>query len=196
MEKVRIDSEVLGVGSLMQFQQAVLQELRTGIHVLQEKDNQIVGEATDLFAGIRAQLEPQNKKVLDNGLQTFAVKTSVEAVQKSVGILSKRIDEVNKVLATIMESMKHIPSKMEVRQHQATMDERLAQVEEINPGLTTAMDRYKLSKLTPFVFRQNAAGPSGTHQYTHPQRRPAFQSPSVSSLMDTESAFSWNFGRR
>jgi len=58
----------------------------------------------------------------------------------SVGILSKRIDEVNKVLATITESMKGIPSRRELRQHQATMDKKLAQVEEINTGLTTPME--------------------------------------------------------
>jgi len=52
MEKVRIDSEVQGVGSSMLFQQAVLEQLRWGIHVVQEQDNKIVGEAADLFAGI------------------------------------------------------------------------------------------------------------------------------------------------
>jgi hypothetical protein len=112
-----------------------------------------------------------------------------------LGILSKRIDETNKVLAAITESMKHIPSRRELRQYQATKDEELAQGEEINTGLTTAIEQYKFSKSTPFEFQQNAAGPSGTHQYTHPQRRPAFQSPSVSSLRDTDSASRWNFER-
>jgi len=65
----------------------------------------------------------------------------------------------------------------------------------MNPGLTTAMEQYKFSKSTPFEFRQVVAGPSGTHQYTHPQRQPAFQSPSVSSLRDTESTSTWNFRR-
>jgi len=73
-ENVRIDSAVLGVGTMMQFQQAVLEELHSGIHVLQEQDNQIVAEATDRFAGIRAELKAQNKKILDNGLQTITVK--------------------------------------------------------------------------------------------------------------------------
>jgi hypothetical protein len=59
-EKVRIDSELQGVGSIMQFQQAVLEELCSGIHVLQEQDDQIVGKATDLYAGIRAELDAQN----------------------------------------------------------------------------------------------------------------------------------------
>jgi hypothetical protein len=57
-----------------------------------------------------------------------------------VGTKSKRIGKVNKVLATIMDSMKNIPSKRQLCQHQVVMDEKLAQVEEINMGLTTAME--------------------------------------------------------
>jgi hypothetical protein len=45
---------------------------------------------------------------MHNGLQLFAQQDSVQGVKKSMGVLSKRIDEVNKVLATITESMKGI----------------------------------------------------------------------------------------
>jgi hypothetical protein len=81
-EKIRVDFEVQGVGSMMQFQQVMLEELQSGIHVLQEEDNQIAEEATDLFAGIRTELEAQSKKITNNGLQIFAQKVSIEAVQK------------------------------------------------------------------------------------------------------------------
>jgi len=37
-EEVRIDSEVSGVGLVMQFQQAMLLEIRSGIHILQGQD--------------------------------------------------------------------------------------------------------------------------------------------------------------
>jgi hypothetical protein len=39
MEKIRIDSVVQGVRSAMQFQQAMLEELRSGIHVMEQQDN-------------------------------------------------------------------------------------------------------------------------------------------------------------
>jgi hypothetical protein len=52
--------------------------------------------------GIRAELEAQSKKITNNDLQIFSQKVTVQAVQKSIGVLSKRIDKVNKVLATIM----------------------------------------------------------------------------------------------
>jgi hypothetical protein len=57
-----------------------------------------------------------------------------------VGVLSKRIDEVNNVLATITESMQSIPSKEELHQHQGSMEEQFAKVEENNSGLTMAME--------------------------------------------------------
>jgi len=194
-EKVRMDSQVSGVGYVMQLQQAMLKEVPSGIHVLQEQHNQIVGEATDLFVGRQAESNAQPKNIINNGLRIVVVKTSVQAAQKTVAILLNTMYEVNKVLATITESMKHIPSNRELHHHSATMDEKWAQVEEIYTRLTTAIEQYKFSESTPFEFGQSVAGPSGTHRYTHPEWQPACQSPSGSRLRDTESVSTWNFRR-
>ena len=190
-EKKRIDSDVQGVGSVMNYQQAVLGELRSSIHVLQNQDNQIVGEATDMFIGIKTELEAQGKKIVDMGLQNFANKVAVQAVQKTVGILSKRVDEVTMVLATVTEKMKDMPSRRELRQFQAMMEESAEHLAEVNTGLTTAIDQYKISESTPLGVQQTTAGPSGTQPYIHPQRVPAFYS-SASSLRDTASEYSWH----
>jgi hypothetical protein len=190
-EKIRIDSEVQGVGSMMNFQQAMLEELRAGIHVLRNQDEQIVEEATDLFAAIKAELDNQSKKVLDTGLQLFANKVAIQGVQKTIGVLSKRIDEVTTVLATVTESIKDIPSRREMRQYQETMDESVNRLAEANTRLTTAMEAYKFSESTPLGIPQSLAGPSGTQTFMHPQRAAAFYSPSVSSLRDTASEYSW-----
>jgi predicted nucleic acid-binding Zn-ribbon protein len=122
-----------------------------------------------LFEGIRAELEAQSKKNTANGPRIFGQKVSIQAVQKSIGVLSTRIDEVNKVLTTITESMKTIPSKRELRQYQVAIDEMLVQMAEVNTGLTTAMEQYKFSESTPFEFRQTVAGPSGTQPYMNPE---------------------------
>lgn len=66
--KVRIDSEVAGVGSMTQFQEAMLNELRSGIHSLQHHDHQIVWEATDLCAGIHREQKAMCKRIPNNGL--------------------------------------------------------------------------------------------------------------------------------
>jgi len=189
-EKKRIDSEVQGVGSVMNFQQAVLGELRSSIHVLQNQDNQIVAEAADLFTGIKTELDAQSKKIIDNGLQNFANKVAIQAVQKTVGILSKRMDEATMVLATLTDKIKDMPSKRELRQFQAMMEDSANQLAEANTGLTTAMDQYKFSESTPLGIQQPAAGPSGTQPFIHPQRAQAFYS-SASSLRDTASEYSW-----
>jgi len=189
-EKRRIGSEVQGVGSVMNFQQAVLGELRSSIHVLQNQDNQIVGEATDMFTGIKIELEAQNKKVMDIGLQIFANKTSVQAIQKTMGILSKRVDEITTVLATITDKIVDMPSRRELRQFQAMMEDSANQLAEANTGLTMAMDQYKFSESTPLGIQQTVAGPSGTQPFVNPQRAAAFYS-SASSLRDTASEYSW-----
>jgi hypothetical protein len=110
-EKIPIDSEFEIVGTVMQFHQATLEEELARVHILQELDNQIVGEATELFAGIRDELEAQSKQSADNSLQVFPVRTSVQAVQKTIGILSNSIYEVNKVIAAITTLVKNLPSK-------------------------------------------------------------------------------------
>jgi len=190
-EKSRIDSEVQGVGSMMNFQQAVLGELRSSIHVLQDQDNQIVTEATDLFAGFKKELEDQGKKFLDLSLQNFANKAANQAIREKVGILSRRIDEVTTVLATVTDKIKDLPSKQEILQFQASMEDSRNRLAEVNTGLTTALDQYKFSESTPLGDPQNFAGPSGTQPFIHPQRAAAFHSPSVSSLRDTASEYSW-----
>ena len=191
-EKTRIDTEVQGVGAVMNFQQAMLEELRSGIHILQDQDNQIIGEATDLFTGIRAELEAQSKRITDGGLKIFAQKISIQAIQKSMGLLSKRIDEITTVTAAITESLRNVPTKRELRQHKIAMEELLNVMTEVNTGLTTAMDQYKFSDSTPVGGQRTVAGPSGTQPYMNPERAAAVQSPSVSILRDTESEYSWN----
>jgi len=191
-EKTRVDSEVQGVGSVMNFQQAMLEELRSGIHILQDQDNQIVAEATDLFAGIRAEQEAQSKRITDVSLANFAHKVSIQGIQKSVGILSKKIDEVTTVIAAITESLKSVPTKQELRLHRAAMEETLNSIAEVNTGLTTAMDQYKFSDSTPLGRQHTVAGTSGTQPYMNPERAAAFLSPSVSCLRDTGSEYSWH----
>lgn len=82
LEKVRIDCEVSGVGSMMQLLQAVLQDIQSGIHILPNQDNQILSEGTDLFAGICQGLEAQSKRITNNSLQLLVVKSSNLALQK------------------------------------------------------------------------------------------------------------------
>ena len=152
-EKSRIDAEISGVGTMARFQEAMLQELRSGIHVLQSQDNEIVQEATDLFSGMRNELEAQSKRIINNTLQLLAVKSSTQATQKGMSLLTKRVDELAKVTAAITTSLKQIPTKLELRQHASSMEGHKVQMTEVNTGLTTSMEACKFSQSTPYNFR-------------------------------------------
>lgn len=95
---------------MMQFLPGILEEIRSCIQILQEQDNQILGEASNSFSLMGQELEAHNTMIFVNGLQILAAKTSVPAGQKTSEVLSKCIDEVNRILASITESMKNIPS--------------------------------------------------------------------------------------
>jgi hypothetical protein len=94
-------------------------------------------------------------------------------------------------MATITESMKNFSYKRELQRHQAMMDGMFAHVGEISTGFTTAMEQDSFSGCAPCKFCQHVAGPSGTQHHVQSQRLSAFQSRSVASLRDTESASTW-----
>jgi hypothetical protein len=68
-DKQRVDMEVSGVGTQMNLQGAVLQEIRSGVNILQAQDNQIVEEANQIFETHMREMEAISK-----GLPTATVK--------------------------------------------------------------------------------------------------------------------------
>jgi len=140
-------------------------------------------------------MEAQSQKNSDSGAQSFAVLSLVQAVRYTVGILFKQIDQVNKAIAATMQCLMTVPSKRQLCQHQAAMDEKIAQVEDIKAEPNTAVTQCTFSESTLFEFRLSVTPLSGTHQYIHPQRQAAFQSPSVSGLRNTKSPSIW-LGRK
>jgi len=110
-------------------------------------------------------------------------------------MLSKWIDKVNQTMAAITTSLKDIPSKWQLHRHVQTMEEEMQQVAEVNTGLITALEGYKFSESLPYDFRRSSTVASSLRtQHVYPQKQAAFeqQSPSVSSLKDTGSEYSWH----
>jgi len=199
-ERQRIDSDVSGVSFQMEMQQAMLKELRFGIHILQSQDSQIVEEAGQLFQGIRAEMEAMSKRITANSIQLLANQNRNKKIQEDIQGLTLGVENVNKTLSKIRDSLKEIPSKQELRNHAVLMDEQTMKIQEVNTGLTTAMEGFKVSELSRFNFRQELprvtpfqqVGPSTT---VHPERQRYFGS-DASSLRDTESEVSWLGGLR
>lgn len=75
----------------------------------------------------------------------MTTKVSTQTEPKTVWMLSKRTDDVNKAMAAITTSLNSIPFKRELQLHAHMIKEQMQQVAEINTGLTTAMERYKFS---------------------------------------------------
>jgi len=183
----------------MEMHQVVLKESQFGIHILQSQDNQIVEEATDLFEGMKSEMEAMSKRITSHTTQLLPHQNTNRKIQDGMTELTNKIDSVNKILASITKSLKEVPNKKELRDHAVLMEEQTMRVQEVNTELTMAMEEYKVSKSSCLNFRQSVpevprvtpfvqAGPSGVL----PERRGYFaRESSVSSLRDTDSASTW-----
>jgi len=194
-ERQRINLDVSGVSSQMEMQQAMLKKLRFGIHILQSQDDQIVEEASQLFQGTKTEMEAMSKRITANSILLLANQINNREIQEDIQGLMLGIESVNKTLAKIRDSLKDNPSKQDLWNHVLLMDEQTKKIQEVNTGLTTAMEGFKVSessrfnlglevpRITPFA----QAGPSTT---VHPERQRYFGS-DASSLRATESEVSW-----
>jgi hypothetical protein len=90
-DKQRVDIEVAGVGSQMQLQEAVLQEVRSGINILQNQDNQIVQKANLIFEGHKKELEAISKRVTNCDSQILSIKGSNIGIQRSLKEMNSQI---------------------------------------------------------------------------------------------------------
>jgi len=192
-ERQRIDSDVSGVSTQSDMQQAMLKELRFGIHILQTQDNQIVDEASQMFQGMKSEMEAMSKRITANSIQLLANQNKHTKIQDEIRGLTLATETVNKIMSKIKDSLQNVPSRQELRNHAALMDEQTLKIQEVNTGLTTAMEGFKVSESSRFNFRPEIrktvpfqqAGPS-----VHPERQRYFGS-DASSLRDTESEDSW-----
>jgi hypothetical protein len=62
---------------------------------------------------LKNELEARSKKINDTTIQVIVIKTSNQTIQHNVAALSKKVDDVNRVLAAITDWLKDIPSKRE-----------------------------------------------------------------------------------
>jgi predicted nucleic acid-binding Zn-ribbon protein len=139
-DKQRVDKEVAGVGSHMQLQEAVLQEIRSGVNILQAQDNQIVQVANSIFEAFKNQLEAISTRVTNCDSQLLYIKGTNIGIQRSLKDVNSMIVKVNEILDTIRNSLKGSPSQRALGQHASVMEDQLARYTELNTGLTTAME--------------------------------------------------------
>jgi len=167
----------------------VLQEFRTGIQILQWQVNEIVEEASGLFQGLNVELAAMNKRITDNTVQILAITATNETNQQDMKNQAGKFDFINIILAWIMKSMKNIPLENELQENTKQMEEQVTRVQEVNAGLTTGLDSYKLSESSRLNFQQ-ATIPGRS---VHPQWQINFfdDDDDKMNLSDTERTSTW-----
>jgi len=113
-----------------------------------------VEEATDLFQGIRTELEAMSNRITSNTIQLLATQGTNKKIREGMKDLTTKVDRVKKTLSSITRSSKEVPTRKESRDHAALMEEQSMRVQEVNAGLTMAMEEYKVSESSRFNFRQ------------------------------------------
>jgi len=166
-EKAKLGGEVSGVGSQMLIQQAVINEMRQGISIIQKQDNIIIKEAADIFAGIRNEIDDSPHKQSETGSTLLNHRRSIMKLRDDSKVLILRVDSMLGRIGGLERFTKELPTKQDLTNHVKAMDETLAKIQEVSTGLTVHLEEYKLSESTPHRPRSVAPGPS----YTHPDRR-------------------------
>ena len=160
----RVDADVSGVGSQSQIQQAVLQEVRTSINVLQSQDNQIVTEANTILELHKNELDNLSKRITDNSSQILYIKGMNIGIQQSLKDINSKVESTTKVLNSIKLSLKEVPSRRELRDHVAKMEEYMSRFQTMNTGMTTAMEEFQFSQSSHIDFAHVGQTPqAGKH---------------------------------
>jgi hypothetical protein len=71
-----------GVGSQVIIQQAKIEEMRTGISILQSQGNTIVEGASQIFQGLHQQVVDIIKKQMDNGSTLLTHKRAIVKIKE------------------------------------------------------------------------------------------------------------------
>jgi len=164
-EKAKLEEEVSGVGSQMLIQQAVINEVRQGMAILQKQDNIIVEEAAGIFARIHQQIGDSLKKQTENGSTLLNHRRSIMRIQEEMKTMGITIESMLGRIGGLETYTKELPSKQDLKDHTRAMDKTLAKIQDVSTGLTIHMEEYKLSEST--THRPTsiaAAGPSHTHR--------------------------------
>jgi wobble nucleotide-excising tRNase len=98
------------------------------VFILQGQTNQIVSEASELFQGSQAKMDSLSKRITDNTVLITVLQNSIKKVNDNISSLTKRIDNVNIIMTAISKSLKEDPSKKDLRDHTAAMDDQIEAV--------------------------------------------------------------------
>ena len=183
-EKVRIEGEVSGVGGYVVIQQAMNNEIRQGITMLQTQDNVSIKAAGDIFEGIHKQIHNSLKKKTENGSTLLNHRRSIMRMQEDVWKIQISNITLSSMVEAIDKFVQTLPTKQDLSEHTKAMDEALAKIHEVSTGFTVHLEEYKMSGNTTHAPRSIQAGPSYTHLNRRPQAEEYYEYESSLSTQD------------
>ena len=143
-ERSLIDGEVSGVGGQLIVQQAILEELRNGINILQGQDNEIVKETTEAFDGISLEIQDMVKKLTMNHNTLLNHKAEIVKQRDDFKIWKSAQQSLENRVEAIDKFVRTLPTKQDLVEHSKAMDLAIQKIQEVSTGLTTHMDQYKI----------------------------------------------------
>jgi len=174
------------------FQQVIIEEMRTGISIVQTQDNAIMQEASSFFQGIHQYIADMITKQVENGSKLLNHKKANVKIQGENKILSRRQNEMEEVIEGIQNFLDTLPIKANLLKHTKAMDETFSNIQEVCNGSTTHMEHYTISETTSHQPRSVQAEPSYT--YGSRQARINEDSESFVTTPDTQDEAAERYG--
>jgi len=123
----------------------------------------IVQEASSIFQGIHQQVADMVSKQVTNGSTLLNHTKPIMKLQEESKNYAKRQDDMEEVIQGIQNILETLPTKSDLLKYTKAMDKQLAIFQEVNTGLTTHLEEYKISESAPHKPESVQAGPSNKH---------------------------------
>jgi hypothetical protein len=90
-DKYWVDADEAGVGTQLQLQEVVLQEISSSVNILKGQDAQIVQEANDIFITHKNEMEAMSKRITDNASRISTIIGMIIGIERSLKDLNSKI---------------------------------------------------------------------------------------------------------
>lgn len=90
-DKYWVDADEAGVGTQLQLQEVVLQEISSSVNILKGQDAQIVQEANDIFIMHKNEMEAMSKRITDNASRISTIIGMIIGIERSLKDLNSKI---------------------------------------------------------------------------------------------------------
>jgi chromosome segregation ATPase len=100
----------------------------------------------------KKELNNLSMRISDNSQQILSIQGSNIGVQQTLKDVNSKVENLTKVLNSIKMSLKVVLSRKELRDHVAKMEENTIRMQEVNTGITNAMEELKVSQSSHLYF--------------------------------------------